>query len=377
MQDTLNRLLSRILYLDHWKIDIHTFSNDKSTIFHQINDPDIAIVVKKATSNLRHVAALRQSSRNDIVRCLLSCLGETAPFRVYRMDVTKFYESISLGELETAIRSLHRLHGPSQTLLLAVLSEMKKTSGTGLFRGLGCSAAFSELVMKPFDDTLRSNSHVYFYARYVDDIIVVTNGLERVDSFRDFVETILPTGLRLNEKKTIILDCTDKQTDAQLLNYLGYRITIPSLASSRHTARTLLIEISDQKLKKIKTRIARSFQEFRRHGDWPLFWSRLRYLASNYLVRDTTTGAVRLSGIYYSYPLSSSTSIRLQQLDHFLHAHLFRANTNLSSCLANLRGEQRRKILGLSFVTGFQSRRIIRITAEQFAEIKECWRNVK
>lgn len=75
---------------------------------------------------------------------------------------------------------------------------------TGLPRGLGISAVLSELRMKYFDLSLRRVEGVYYYARFVDDIIVFCSSRRSADMVMETAKAELyKLGLTLNDKSHI------------------------------------------------------------------------------------------------------------------------------------------------------------------------------
>nr|WP_274620819.1 RNA-directed DNA polymerase [Enterobacter kobei] len=108
--------------------------------------------------------------------------------------------------------------------------------GKGIPRGLSISAYLAELLMYDFDNQVKDEYSVFYYARYVDDIVIVTSGYEDSDAFVENVKSILPNGLQFNEgKKYYISDLIPKSAkktntapSKKLLSfeYLGYDFSV-------------------------------------------------------------------------------------------------------------------------------------------------------
>ncbi|MFP3416485.1 hypothetical protein SB773_34170, partial [Bacillus sp. SIMBA_074] len=65
--------------------------------------------------------------------------------------------------------------------------------------------------------------------------------------------------------------------------------------------KTVKISIADKKVKKIKTRITRSFLDFIKNKDFNLLDKRIKFLTGNYGIRKNNDGSVLKAGIFYNY----------------------------------------------------------------------------
>ena len=94
-------------------------------------------------------------------------------------------------------------------LLKKVFENPILAGKSGVPRGMNISATMSELYMRKFDRWIRSFDSVYFYARFVDDIIVFSNSLK--DSLILIANlnsqlSELAEGLTINLKKTELFE---------------------------------------------------------------------------------------------------------------------------------------------------------------------------
>ncbi len=155
--------------------------------------------------------------------------------------------------------------------------------------------------MRDFDKILAREPGVYFYARYVDDIILFTfqNPKEiakRADALLEY-----ETGLKLNKQKTKIIHrqcrctvecscagtcrcnkhcrCQYDQTKDVFFEYLGYRFILPDIARD---SKKMVITLSKNKVNKFKTRIILSFLDFIDNNDFTLLEKRIAFLTGNF-----------------------------------------------------------------------------------------------
>jgi hypothetical protein len=261
--------------------------------------------------------------------------------------------------------------------------------GTGIPRGLAISSTLSELLMKDFDVCVQRASDTFFFARYVDDIIVVTSAREMASDFISQMCSWLPPGLDLNPTKMQIADTGGKvqKIDSSVaptllsFDYLGYRFTVRNPLKSETTKidkndllRDVEIDIANKKIKKIKTRLVRSFLEFSKSGDWSLLKDRVAYLTQNFSVYNPKAGGKKIAGIFYSYPLAKEFSPGLKELDSFLRNAALAKNGRLfASTSGLLSGQQRRDLLRYSFSRGHASRSFVHFSPQRIREIQRCW----
>jgi len=347
------------------------------------------LVVRKLSRNLKKIVKPHSRGRAAIVENLHLLLEEGVPFRIYRLDVKSFYESFDATELASKIDQLAELGPHSKSLLHSLLTSHQSLGGTGVPRGLALSAPLSDLMMDDFDQRIFSDRNVFFYARYVDDIVVITSCQEEVSAFTRHVETALPTGLALNPNKKSVVEAPDRvapkepPTMPPLLrfDYLGYCFSVAepeAQGKKKHTSysRAVTVDIAGSKVKKIKTRIVRSFLDFCNTGDWDLLFDRIQFLTQNFSVYNSKVGSKKLAGIYHSYPQVSETASSLNELDRFLrHAALSKTGKIFSRTALMLSGKQKRSILSQSFARGHVTKSFVYFPGQRIKQIQKCWLN--
>ncbi len=150
----------------------------KSKIVYKVNDFYNELVLRKINKNLNNIFKIRGLfGRETIITNIHKLISEGVPYRVYRLDVKSFYESFLIDEVLKIIENNLLLSLQTKRLIRQLLEFNCSLSGTGLPRGISASATLSEIMMNIFDSEVRHMDGVYFYARYVDDIIILTNCL--------------------------------------------------------------------------------------------------------------------------------------------------------------------------------------------------------
>lgn len=91
---------------------------------------------------------------------------------VIRLDIKSFYESINKEAVLEKLYSEYRLSPQTVFLLKQLFNTQDIKESSGVPRGLSVSSCLSELTMKYFDIEIKQLEGVYYYARFVDDIII-------------------------------------------------------------------------------------------------------------------------------------------------------------------------------------------------------------
>jgi hypothetical protein len=349
---------------------------------YRINDFHNELVLRKVNSNLRKVIGGRGLlGREAIVSNVNKLISEGVPYRIYRLDVKSFYESFSIDEVLNTIENNLFLSFPTKRILRKLLEFHCQFGGTGLPRGISVSATLSEIMMNSFDNEVKNINRVYFYARYVDDIIIMTNSWEDNESFLNQLENLLPKGLffskRKNEIKEIdkIVGYSGSGDSIISFEYLGYKFSVYETSKNNKNFRPVVLDIADRKVAKIKTRIIRSIVDYNRSLNFELLLLRIKYLTANFSIFDKDRERKRLAGIYYNYHQISDNATALNDLDKFLKIAILSGSGNIFSQFhTKTTSEERRKLLNFSFSRGFKNKTFVCFSAPTLKKIQECWK---
>lgn len=353
------------------------------------------LVLRKVSSNLRRLVRRNVNNRSLIIKTLKHFLAEGVPYRVYRLDIKSFYESFDISEAKEKIDNLKIFSPQSKRILSTVFDFYHAIGGSGLPRGMAVSADVSDFLMSDFDKYVNNHPAVYFYGRYVDDIVVITNLTEYCDDFLSELKSKLPIGLEFHENNKYQVSSVEEKTKIQkggndglevppklklTLDYLGYRFSVfdppkSKLSRSDGCQRMVSVDIAPVKLTKIKGRIIRSFLDYRKTRNEKLLVDRIKYLTSNFYIINKSTCKRQLSGIYYSYPLLSPDAVGLLELDKFLRNAILSKKGKLFSTVAPiLTSDLKRKLLSFGFSTGYEKKRFIYFSLANIGDIQRCWK---
>ena len=320
---------------------------------------------KQMQRNVLSILPRRPNSRNQIVSALVASLDNEMPKVVVRVDVKDFYENIDHYLLRSLVAK-SRLNPVSKKLIEELLEEYETITGKsrGLPAGVGLSSKLSELFISQVDRPLREASNVLYYARYVDDIVVIfgvdgrASGCESklLDVIRDRLNYI---GLEVNESKESVQRLSESKV-IPAFEFLGYSIGYSG---------GVQVKMSDRRLKRMKDRIELSLRAWSgaekngvNHGKRKLLLDRLKFLTGNTKLFHNKRNA--LVGIYFTNAhLTDPRALR--GLDGYLKSQVsqFQVPDDLKD-----------KILKLSFEEGFRKRLVYKFSASQMRRMVGVWR---
>jgi hypothetical protein len=247
------------------------------------------------------------------------------------------------------------------------------------------------MLMVDFDHKIRSLPQVFYYARFVDDILIVTSATESEKDFLALIEELLyPHTLnpRKLEKPPALASVkpidksktTTTQSSLLTIEYLGYNFSVfdpwldKGIKNSNHF-RDVRVDIAEAKVKKIKTRIVASLRSYCSNLNFDLLASRLKFLTCNFSVIDKNRDQKRLAGIYYNYHMvTPSDSDALVELDKFLRAAILSARGSVfSDFFSKTTKSQRRQLLRISFSKNFHKEAFVYTSPKILNQIQECW----
>ncbi len=359
----------------------------KRKLIYRISEFSDELVLRKIDKNIRKSIALPTASRDSIIANIKSLLSEAVSYKVYRLDVKGYYESFDASQTASVVSETQRLSPLTKQMVNEILSHHLNTGGVGLPRGLALSATLSEIMMLPFDSAIRSTPEVFFYSRYVDDIIIITSGNEIESELINLIKNSLPSGLKLNNQKTDVKAAIRSvqpyrppalTSKVLSFEFLGYQFTVwepQKVAEDRTPFRKVQLDIADSKVRKIKTRLTRAAIDYCKTLDFNTLEARIRFLTSNFSVLDADRERKRLAGIYYNYHRADAdTSIALKELDSYLKKIALSGRGKVfSEFLRKTTPDQRRRLLSFSFSRGFREKIFMHFPRETLKRIQECW----
>ncbi|MBB1477732.1 antiviral reverse transcriptase Drt3a [Shewanella sp. SG41-3] len=226
---------------------VYSIGNSASSLFAE----------KQIQRNIRYTYGVKQNDRDLIIPQLYSCLNNKYPFHIIRTDIKSFYESISPVLLLKKLNESAALSLSSRKIIAKLLRSYKVFSDKGIPRGIGISAYLAELYLKDFDFKIRSLENLVFYARYVDDIILIVTQKNRDsnDNYLDLIKSYLEEEeLELSTELEKTSVHSTFESDVFEFDYLGY--------SFKKQSNSIEIGISKKKKDKYISKIKFSIDKY-------------------------------------------------------------------------------------------------------------------
>lgn len=345
------------------------------------NNLDTVLVCQIVKQELKRCYRLYPANRDVIIEQIKGLLNNGMSKIVIRADIRSFFESIPQQGLVSKLaddgfvskKTVKYLKG----LFYAYNDKAENKEGMGLPRGLSFSSHLAELFMRPIDERIRQTEGVYYYKRYVDDILIVADPAKGDEEYYwDVVDGVFKErGLALHnssEKKYIA--CWDGTTTEKEFDYLGYKFVYRKgkldvcLSQKRYQKYKTLInaifEIYAQ-CSHYRRRVDTRDQEVPRRDALHQLFDRLEVLTSNGLLSGRKNYVA--TGVYYSNKHLTNLA-QLEDLDGYLAERIDSKETFCPP--ANLfnygkdNGYKKNvdlivsKLHGFSFARGFRERRI-------------------
>jgi methyltransferase-like protein len=319
------------------------------------------LVLRKLYKNIKTIYSVQQADRNTIIKQIKLLLAENVEMRIVRLDVRHFYHSVNRDRILLKLIDDARLSYHTLTLLQSLFSNPVLSTYTGLPRGIGISAVLSELYMKYFDLDFKKIEGVYYYARFVDDIIVFCNSETSKNLALEYArEGLKEIGLELNDEKSYSLDPKQPNT---VFTYLGYTF--------RKAGKKAVVTIAKKKINVIKTRLTKSFVRYSKDHNFEILKLRMKYLTGNCTLYNHRTLLPIKVGVYFNYMLATDVQA-LDELDIYYQRLLHCRTGRLGSVMA-LTKSNVKSLEKYSFRFGYKKHVNHHFTIDQMTKITSCW----
>ncbi len=351
-------------------------------------DTRAELATRLISKNIRYNYQVRQSDRHNIISTLLGLLHDGTPYHIYRFDIKEFYESVDRNFLLAQLIEDGKCSPQTIKLLNDLFLIFDYHYIKGLPRGLSISSTLSEVYLKSFDAAIKKRDDVFFYSRFVDDIIVIASGSTKKSEMEKMIEEALPPSINFHKEAKrnhlVLPKIKNTSSKPKEFDYLGYRFNIYESFSSNNSShrekRNVTIDISPEKVARIKQRLASSFACYitgsQSADEYLLLKDRIRALTGNYTINDPMTGIKIRTGIYFNYKHANiANKSSLKELDAFYNTLLFSKKNKLAQRIAKtITLQERRQLSGYTFSSGFGDIRYHSFSFKALKKIKECWR---
>lgn len=362
-----------------WALTFRTYQGKK--IFSSDHPEYIFKIIDLCVKNyLNEKYKTKTENKEYIIPQIKNILNTKVPCDVARFDIQSFYEKIDHRKLLKLLDSNFEVDENIKHLVRKMLSEYLVLSGStmeiGIPRGVALSSALAAIFLENLDSKFRAKFQPDHYFRFVDDFLVIkyctkTNGDLTKSKIEDFLQSL---NLSLNNSKTSINYHMQPNQDSYSFNFIGYKFLINQHASvnSAFNSQTVQIDISDQKYRRYKKRIDKSFEIFiRQQGlgrSQKELFHRILFLTSNSKLNSYKRKKV--FGAYFNnHHITNYKNSRLLQLDHYLNSAIQKTEINSSIPVP-------RNIKNLSFKDGYVKQTFYKTTPKKINSAKRIWKEI-
>lgn len=295
------------------------------------NNLDTVLVSQIVKLELKRCYRLYPANRDVIIEQIKGLLNNGMSKIVIRADICSFFESIPQQGLVSKLaddgfvskKTVKYLKG----LFYAYNDKADNKEGMGLPRGLSFSSHLAELFMRPIDEKIKQTEGVYYYKRYVDDILIVADPAKGdKEHYWNVVNGVFKEGgLALhNDSEKKYIACWDGTTTEKEFDYLGYKFVYwkgkldVCLSQKRYQKYKTLIDAIFEiyaQCSHYRRRVDTRGQEVPRRDALHQLFDRLETLTSNGLLSGRKNFVA--TGVYYSNKHLTNLK-QLEDLDAYL-----------------------------------------------------------
>ena len=280
--------------------NIHTQQGKKRIIYSysKLSCEDILCqYLKKQLDNTFHV---KYASRNRIMNVLFNVLPvvkDMNDFVIIRADFKSFFDSVLVKHVYDNYIKKSSLKRYDKELLELYADKFKYC-----YAGLCLSNGMTEIVCRDFDERIRaklSKYGLFFYERYVDDILIIMNKFIPKDRFLEVMDTTIyevfgdsPVKLSTSvgkfsyiSRRNICLNQSEK------VSFLGYDFELKEVSIHRRNRTvnelTFRYGIAEKKRKKYRGIAERAIIQYAKDHNIELLRQRIKIYSSRVVIGKT------------------------------------------------------------------------------------------
>lgn len=248
-------------FCDAIEYNIFTQQNKKRKIASMPSESLENYLTKALSKIVNRKLKIEFANRNKILLDLFDCLKGLSKFKDYtivRFDFKHYFDSLSTEYIYKKYLIEVDFTKEERIVLEKYISSIKHCRA-----GLPLSNTLAEIIGRDFDRVLQNSlKGIMFYARYVDDGILILNTVYSLDRIKDILNEVISivfydTSITVNTKNKALIDfnkkfaCLTYVNGKQNFDYLGYKVI---LEYKRNDKLSICLGISDNKINKYRNK---------------------------------------------------------------------------------------------------------------------------
>jgi len=336
---------------------------------------DDALFLRHVDLSLRHHGTIRTQDRHSITKQLRTVLSTDHECTVLRMDIHRCFKSISPQLAMDHVVRLPALTVRELNLFEEYLTRAGRKRPDGIPWGISPSCTVADLVLSTFDRRCRALPGVLYYARFVDDIVLVSASTEPAPILQAICEC-LPPGLRLHKNKRQEIRWLERKhghlvASATPVEFLGYSLTHTPVSKINSDHPTVVrTSLSHKKELRLKYRIDRAIAAFMANKQLYTLRDRIRLLTGNLSLDPLLKQPKYRSGIYFNYRLITDPNA-FRSLDIYLRQALSAIRPYVKTTSDTMLFKQ---MCRCSFWAGHKHRITHRWSHQQLNRLQKAWK---
>lgn len=248
---------------------------------------------------LDRIFHIKYASRGKIINLLFNTLVATKnmnDFVLVRADFKSFFDSVNSEYVYNKYILPSIIKREDKQVLEKYVRNFKYC-----YAGLCLSNGLTEIICRDFDVVLRaklSEYGVFFYERYVDDMLLMFNSYISQDEIKELIKKTIQEvfgtcPVRLSNKGGKFSYISRRNLkNSQSFNFLGYEFYIKYSIDSNGEER-LVFEYGISKIKREKysNNIERAFLNYKKTGNIELFRQRLKVFSTRVVIARQLMGS--------------------------------------------------------------------------------------
>lgn len=361
-QEYVTNSIANSIMEGNFKISPFKESLHRGKRTYQASSFEDLISIRLLDKYIRRIYKVKQSDRNQIIKQVKTLLRDSSDLDVIKIDIKKCYESIPKDRIIRKIENDMILAPHSKWLLSSIFQQCENQKIEGLPRGISVSATLAELYLEDIDKFIKGQRAVIYSKRYVDDFLIISESSQSDALLKNLDIKLSSLGLELNKKSDKFKKM--KITNSEF-NFLGYKFQTSPI---RNKPNKVQVRIADEKISKIKRKVALCFIQFKKDKNFKLLSQRINYLATVRIAKKHDNGTL-LGGTRYSYQHVNNSFECLRSVDGF-YLNLMKEKR------FNLNKRQLIELSKKSFYGYAKNKKISKFTVNKIFIITRIWKNV-
>lgn len=251
-----------------------------------------SVVCQYLKRQIDKVFHINYASRSKIINVLFNILPvikDMNDFIIIRADFKSFFDHVLTRYVYNQYICASLMSRTDKEMLERYIVQFKYC-----YAGLCLSNGLTEIICRDFDERIKaklSDNGLFFYERYVDDILILMNKYISQSQFLETINAVIkdvfgecPVELNMSPGKFSYISRRNLST-IQDFNFLGYEYQI----RQDHINKKISISygIAEKKRKKYTGIIERAFVKYKQDGNIELFRQRLKIYSARVVIAKT------------------------------------------------------------------------------------------